>query len=84
MTNPHARGLLGRDERLYAQATHGPSDGGDMAMREAADNLQGVVRGYQRIAAEHPSQGIELGWRPMGEIGQSPGFDLPVLSVAFA
>jgi hypothetical protein len=63
---------------------HGAEDCGDIAMGKAADNLQGVVRGYQRIAAEHPPQGVELGGRPMCEIGQSPGFDLSVLSVAFA
>ena len=55
-----------------------------MAMREAADNLQGIVRRHQEIAPEYTSQGLELGWRPSREIGQGPGFDLPAVAVAFA
>jgi hypothetical protein len=55
-----------------------------MAMREAADNLQGVFRGHQEIAPESMPQGVELGRRPSREIGQGPGFDLPALAGAFA
>ena len=55
-----------------------------MAMREAADNLKGVFRRHQELATEYTSQGVELGWRPIREIGQGPGFDLPALAVAFA
>ena len=55
-----------------------------MAMREAADNLKGVFRRHQEIATEYTPQGVELGRRPIREIGQGPGFDLPALAVAFA
>ena len=49
-----------------------------MAMREAADNLQGIVRRHQEIAPEYTSQGLELGWRPSRDWPGS-GFDLPAL-----
>src|SRR5215470_13993185 len=55
-----------------------------MAMREAADNLKGVVRRHQEIAPEDMPQGVALGRRPIREIGQGPSFDLPALAVAFA
>ena len=55
-----------------------------MAMREAADNLQGVFRRHQELAPEYTSQVRELGRRPIREIGQGPGFDLSALAVAFA
>ena len=76
--------LCGRDEPIEAQAAHGPSEGGAMARREAADNLQGVFRRPQELAPEDTPQGVELGRRPSREIGQGPGFDLPALAVAFA
>ena len=55
-----------------------------MAVWQATDNLKGVFRRHQGIAAEHPPEGFELGGRPMGEIGQGPGFNLSILPVAFA
>ena len=53
-------------------------------MREAADPLTGVCRCHQESAPAYMPQGVELGRRPIREIGQGPGFDLPALAVAFA
>ena len=55
-----------------------------MAVWQAADDLKGVFRRHQEIAAEYTPQGVELGRRPISQIGQGPGFDLPALAVAFA
>src|SRR5262245_30546193 len=55
-----------------------------MAMREAADNLEGVIGGDQGLPAEHTAQGFALRGGPVGQIGQCPAFDLPILPVAFA
>ena len=53
-------------------------------MREAADNLAGVVRRHQEIAPEYTPQDGALGWWPIRAIGQGPGVDLPAMAVAFA
>ena len=83
--NPRAMPpLRGRDEPIEAQAAHGPSASGDLAMREAADNLKGGVRRPQEIAPADTPQGLELGRRPRRALGQGPGVDLPALAGAFA
>jgi hypothetical protein len=76
--------LLGRAERLYAQAAHGTSDGGARARREAADHLKGVFGRHQASATEYTPPGGRLGWRPIRAMSQGPGFALPALAVALA
>ena len=53
-----------------------------MTVWPAADDLTGVVRRHQEIATEYTPQGVALGRRPIREIGQGPGLDLPALAVS--
>src|SRR5215510_3603079 len=55
-----------------------------MAVWQAADDLQGVCRRHQELAAQDTPPGVEWGRRPIREIGQGPGVDLPALAGAFA
>jgi len=73
-----------RELEPIRHATQRAEDSGDMAMREAPDNLEGVVGRDQDLPAQHTAEGFELRRRPMREIRQCPAFDLPVLPVAFA
>jgi hypothetical protein len=55
-----------------------------MAVREAPDDLKGVVEGNKRVATQHAAQCLELRRGPMREVRQRTGFDFAVVPVAFA
>jgi hypothetical protein len=78
-------GRLGVDQLLQAQGPQGAQHGGDVAVREAAGDLErpARVRGGRRLALEHPGQRLDLGLGPGGQVGQGAVLDLARLAVAF-
>jgi hypothetical protein len=56
---------------------------GDVSVRQAAQHRQSVSGAAQHLVAQHPAQPLDLGERPVREVGQGPALDLAVLSVAF-
>jgi len=80
-----APGRRGVDQLLQAEGAHGAQHGGDVAVRQAAGDLERPVQVRGRgLALEHPGQGVDLGLGPGRQVGQGPVLDLAVLAVAFA
>ena len=73
------------DQLLQAQLARRAQDGGDVAVRQAAGDLERPVqvRGGRRLAFQHPGQRVDLGLGPGRQVGQGPVLDLPGLAVAF-
>src|SRR6266704_2910792 len=73
------------EDLAQAQLAGRAEDGGDVAVRQAAGDLERPVqaRGGRRLPLEHPGQGLDLGLGPGGQVGQGPVLDLPGLAVAF-
>jgi hypothetical protein len=44
---------------------------GNVAVGSGAQNLESVGRGDQGLAFEDAAEGLDFGWRPGGEVGQS-------------
>ena len=84
------QGELGKPLRLARQKSIKPElvshakDGGDMAMRRRALDLDTVGRRDQLLILEEAPQGIDLGVRPMREIGERARLHLVALAIAFA
>jgi hypothetical protein len=73
------------DELVEAEPAGRAQDGGDVAVRQAAGDLERPVqvRGGRRLALQHPGQRVDLGLRPGRQVGQGPVLDLAGLAVAF-
>jgi hypothetical protein len=59
-------GRLGVDQLVEAELAGRAQDGGDVAMWQAAGDLERLVEadGGRRLALEHPGQGVDLGLGP--------------------
>jgi hypothetical protein len=73
------------DELCQAQPAGGAQDGGDVAVRQAAGDLERLVEGGggRRLALQDPGQRVDLGLGPGRQVGQGPVLDLAGLAVAF-
>ena len=73
------------DELVEAQLAGRAQDGGDVAVRQAAGDLERLVQagGGRRLALQHPGQRVDLGLGPGRQVGQGPVLDLAGLAVAF-
>ena len=73
------------DQLLQAQLARRAQDGGDVAVRQAAGDLERPVQagGGRRGALQHPGQGLDLGLGPGRQVGQGPVLDLALFAVAF-
>jgi hypothetical protein len=76
---------LGVDQLGQAQLAGRAQDGGDVAVRQAAGDLERPVEtdGGRRLALEHPGQGVDLGVGPGRQVGQGAVLDLALFAVAF-
>ena len=87
--NDEGQGELGKPLRLARQKAIKPElvshakDGGHMAMRRRALNLDTVSRRNQLLILEEAPQSIDLGVRPMREIGERARLHLVALAIAF-
>ena len=73
------------DQLVQAQPARRAQDGGDVAVRQAAGDLERPVqvRGGRRLAFQDPGQRVDLGVGPGRQVGQGAVLDLPGLAVAF-
>ena len=73
------------DELVEAQPAGRAQDGGDVAVRQAAGDLERLVEGGggRRLALQYPGQGLDLGLGPGRQVGQGAVLDLAGLAVAF-
>ena len=73
------------EQAIQADTPRGGERGKDMAMRRgAADFEPALAGGDELIAAQRGAQRLDFLVRPVGEIGESAGFDLAVLAVTLA
>jgi hypothetical protein len=71
------------DELVEAQLAGRAQDGGDVAVRQAAADLERPVQGDGRsLALQYPGQRVDLGLGPGRQVGQGPVLDLAGLAVA--
>ena len=76
---------LGAEHAVEADLARGAESGGDMAVRQRADDGEGVALGGDDGAAfEHAAQALDVGGRPIGEVAERALPDLAVLAVALA
>jgi len=64
-------GRRGVDQLVQAEAAGGAQDGGDVAVRQAAGDLERLVqvRGGRRLAFQDPGQRVDLGVGPGRQVG---------------
>src|SRR6185437_12389920 len=76
---------VGAKDTVEADPAGGAERGGDVAMREAAGDGEGVAFGGDDGAAlEHTAQAFDVGGGPVGEIAEGALPDLAALPVALA
>ena len=81
---PALRSATGEQD-IEADAAGGGQRGEDMAMRQgAADFEPALAGGDEPVAAQGGAQRLDFLLGPIGEIGESAGFDPAVLAIAFA
>ena len=73
------------DQLLQAQLARRAQHGGDVAVRQAAGDLERRLEGGggRRLALQHPGQRVDLGLGPGRQVGQGPVLDPACLAVAF-
>ena len=78
----HRQGELGqaggsvRQQAVEAELARHAEHRGDMPVRQGALDLEALRRGGRRLILEHPAQGLDFGFGPARQIGQSAGLDL--------
>ena len=74
------------EETVEMQFADGAEDGGDMAVRAGADDVEGLwQRGTDGSGAlQDGAQGVDFGWGPVGEIGDGSVADFAVVTEALA
>ena len=76
---------VGAEDTVEADLAGGAERGGDVAVRQAAGDGEGVALGGDDGAAlEHAAQAFDVGRGPVGQIAQGALTDLAVLAVALA
>jgi hypothetical protein len=74
------------DEAVEMQLAHSAEDGGDVAVRAGAEDVESLrQRGSEDSGAlQDGAERIDFGWRPVGEIGDGAVVDLAVFAEALA
>ena len=75
--------LTGGQQAIEADLASDAQHRGDVSVRQAAQHRQPLGGAAQHLVAQHPAQPLDLGERPVRQIGQGSALDLAVLSVAF-
>src|SRR3954471_2382026 len=76
---------VGAEDAVKADLARRAEGGGDMAMRQAAGDGDGVVLGRNdRAALEHATQALDVSGRPVGEVAQRAFAHLAALAIALA
>jgi len=74
----------GLDAGVETEAPGDAEHGGDMAVRQGAQDLESVAGGRQRLIAQHGTQCRDLFGRPLGQIGEGAVPDLAAVAVGLA
>jgi hypothetical protein len=69
---------------VKTEAAEGAENGGDMAVRERAENLEGTVDGDKGLAFEEAAEGVDLSGGPGGEIGECAFVDFGAIADGLA
>src|SRR5271163_2657733 len=76
---------IGAEYTVEADLASRAKRGGGMAVRQAADDTEGVAfGGYHGAALEHTAQALDVGRGPVGEIAQRALTNLARFAVALA
>ncbi len=74
-----------RQHLVEPEPAHRPEHRGDMAVRQRAGDLEAL--GFERhksLPSEHPSKALDLGLRPVRDVGEGARLDLAPLAIALA
>ena len=66
-----------RQQAREAELAGHPEHHGDMAVRQRAQDLEALHRRREPLALEHPPQRLDLGVRPLREVGKGARGTLP-------
>jgi hypothetical protein len=70
---------------VEAELARHAEHGGDMTVRQGALDADLVGGGGEAgVAFQHPAQRLDLGVRPVGQVGEGAGLDLVAVTVALA
>ena len=76
---------VGAEDPVEADLARGAEGGGDMAMRQRADDGEGfALRGDDGAAFEHAAQALDMRRGPVGEVAEGALPDLAVFAIALA
>ena len=78
------RAGAGREQLIETDPARGAECRSDMTMRQAAQHRQSLLRVAQRFVAQHTAPPLDLGQRPMQEVGHGAAFDRAVLAITLA
>ena len=73
-----------REHAVEPQLAQGAEHGGDMAVGLGADDVEGVGGAEQGFVLEESAESIDLGLRPVGEVGDGAFADALAFTPAFA
>ena len=66
-----------RQDPVEPEPAHRSERGGDMAVRQRASDLEALGRDRREsLPGQHPTQAVDLGLRPVGEVGEGARPDL--------
>ena len=76
---------VGAEDAVEADPAGGAESGGDVAVRQGADDGEGVALGGDDGAAfEHAAQAFDVGGGPVGEVAEGALTDLAAFAIALA
>ena len=74
-----------RQRLVEPEPAHRPEHGGDVAVRQRADDLEALgAERHEGLPGQHPAQALDLRLRPIGDVGERARLDLAPLAIALA
>ena len=72
-----------RQHLVEPEPAHRPERGGDMAVRQRAGDREALfAERNERLPGQHPPQALDLGLRPIGDVGERARLNLALLAIA--
>lgn len=75
---------LGGKDGVESELAHGSEDRHHVAVRQSADDVEGVIDTDEGLALEEAAEGLDLVLRPVGQVGEGLLDDAAVLALALA
>jgi hypothetical protein len=73
-----------REDGFQKEAAEGAQSGSDVAVRSRTENVESIGEGDKGIAFEDPTERVDLGGGPGGEVGEGAFDDLAAAAKALA